>query len=268
MLTYDLLGRRDIGSTAKNLFGVLVHRIGENCECWPSVRQLAEDLGRSTNSVERAIRELERAELIQVIRPTERGGHSTYRLTGAGAKCIRNGDTKCIHNGDAPENVVSPKRIHPVSEVETQSVSETDTKVEQDNRPNQSQCNTLFADAAPIDTKKVRKARADTFPAATVEALYEAYPRHVGKAVALKAIRKALATVADRAGPDVPADWLMARVVLYAAARRGQDQQFTPHPATWFNQGRYDDDPATWQAQRKGWDNSPLQEIIKVRELA
>ena len=43
---------------------------------------------------------------------------------------------------------------------------------------------------------------------------------------------------------------LLDRVTAYAAAVATwpeADRQFIPHPATWFNRGSYDDDPATWQ---------------------
>lgn len=70
---------------------------------------------------------------------------------------------------------------------------------------------------------------------AMVERVYQAYPRHVGRNAALKAIEKVL-----KQGHDF--DWLMDRVERYASIRAKEDQQFTPHPATWFNEGRYFDD--------------------------
>lgn len=73
----------------------------------------------------------------------------------------------------------------------------------------------------------------------SLETIYEAYPKKVGKIKALQAIKKAL--------KDCPAPKLLAAVQAYAKARDGQDPKFTPHPATWFNRGSYDDDPATWQ---------------------
>ncbi len=68
--------------------------------------------------------------------------------------------------------------------------------------------------------------------------LYKAYPRHEGKDFALKAIAKSLAVK--------PFEYLIVAVKEYAIAKRGSDPKFIPLPATWFNQGRYDDD-------RKGW---------------
>lgn len=83
--------------------------------------------------------------------------------------------------------------------------------------------------------------------AGSVEAIYAAYPRKVGKPKALPMIRKALAN------PPLgvsQADWpaqLLAITQRYAALRNGEDPNFTPHPATWFHQRRFEDDPSTWK---------------------
>jgi hypothetical protein len=69
--------------------------------------------------------------------------------------------------------------------------------------------------------------------------IYQAYPRHRGKRAALTAIRRALARLA----PEHDADWLLLKVNEYAQERLGEDEHFTPHPATWFNQDRFFDEP-------------------------
>jgi len=40
-------------------------------------------------------------------------------------------------------------------------------------------------------------------------------------------------------------DTVWAKTLAYARARAG-DKSFLPHPSTWYNQERYNDDPATW----------------------
>lgn len=72
--------------------------------------------------------------------------------------------------------------------------------------------------------------------------LYEVFPRKSARAAALVAIAKALTKV-DKAT-------LLAAVTKYAEAVRGQNPQYIPHPATWFNAERWTDDPATWTAWR------------------
>lgn len=68
--------------------------------------------------------------------------------------------------------------------------------------------------------------------------IYSVYPRKVGRAKALTEIKKALSKVEFTE--------LIQKVKLYAGARDGQPIKYTPHPATWFSQERYADDPAGW----------------------
>lgn len=79
------------------------------------------------------------------------------------------------------------------------------------------------------------------------EQIYQHYPRKVGKIAALKAIEKAIKLLADR--EDDPVAFLIEKVKVYAASPDGHKSRgkFRPHPSTWFNQGRYDDDVAEWQ---------------------
>jgi hypothetical protein len=66
--------------------------------------------------------------------------------------------------------------------------------------------------------------------------LYGMYPRKVGKLVALKAIEKALKLK--------PFEALLLAVQNFVrkCAREGTEERYIPHPATWFNEGRYDDE--------------------------
>jgi hypothetical protein len=73
--------------------------------------------------------------------------------------------------------------------------------------------------------------------------IYMAYPRRTARKYALKCIAKALL--------DLPFEEMLVRVQQFATFCRGQDNQFIPHPSTWFNQGRYydiEDDPDCWPA--------------------
>lgn len=73
-----------------------------------------------------------------------------------------------------------------------------------------------------------------------IELIYQAYPRKVAKDAALKAIEKSL----DRVSFEV----LLSAVEEYARCRKrpGNDMALTPHPATWFNAGRWQDDREEW----------------------
>lgn len=85
---------------------------------------------------------------------------------------------------------------------------------------------------------KKEKGKNHTFVAETI---YETYPRKQGKQDALKAIKAALV--------DCSPERLLERTQAYAAATTNwseADRKFIPHPATWYNRGSYDDDPAEW----------------------
>jgi uncharacterized protein YdaU (DUF1376 family) len=76
------------------------------------------------------------------------------------------------------------------------------------------------------------------------EEIYQLYPKKVAKDDAIKAISKALARVSK--------ETLTEAVTAYAKARIGQDPKFTPHPATWFNKARWEDDRTTWKDADSG----------------
>lgn len=75
-----------------------------------------------------------------------------------------------------------------------------------------------------------------------VSLIYAEYPRKVAKPEALKAIAKALT--------KTPFTDLMAKTRAYAQSCVGKDPQYIPHPSTWFNQERFNDDPTTWKSSQ------------------
>lgn len=79
---------------------------------------------------------------------------------------------------------------------------------------------------------------------------WKAYPRKVGKDKARHEYQQAERRLAtDRFDATGARDYLLAKVTEFAATPKGKAGQFCPHPATWLHQGRYDDDPATWQQE-------------------
>lgn len=102
-----------------------------------------------------------------------------------------------------------------------------------------------------------KKVRAPVEPSDVAEAIYALYPRKIGREAALRAIGKAL--------EKDPSGRIEEKVRDYAAvvARlKPEDRAFVPHPATWFNEGRWLDDPKEWE--RSGM--SPLRTAV-VKEI-
>lgn len=92
-----------------------------------------------------------------------------------------------------------------------------------------------------LESPKSESAKADisaAVPAVTALDIYDAYPRKISRADALRAIVKAMKKMAP--------EKLLAATRAYAVARAGEDSKFTPYPATWFNAENYLDDPAMW----------------------
>jgi hypothetical protein len=100
------------------------------------------------------------------------------------------------------------------------------------------------------------------------EDIYKAYPRHVGRVAALKAIEKAIKRLGGQPvhigledfdilkakygmGATITASrFILAKTEAYAAATATwpeEEKKYIPYPASWFNAGCYDDDPKEWQ---------------------
>jgi len=77
------------------------------------------------------------------------------------------------------------------------------------------------------------------------EAFWNAYPRRIGKGAA----RISFARACDFANPN---DIVQAAIVYSQhCLDQGTEIQFIPHPSTWLNQERWEDDLATEKAQVK-----------------
>jgi hypothetical protein len=80
----------------------------------------------------------------------------------------------------------------------------------------------------------------------TYERLYGIYPRKVAKGAALKAIQRALKKI-DAAALEVAVREFAAAVAVWPK----EERQFVPHPATWFNAERWNDDRNEWKREPK-----------------
>lgn len=83
----------------------------------------------------------------------------------------------------------------------------------------------------PRNHKKNRQDQTDDF-----DAFWEECPRKVGKGAARKAYAKAV----KQADPEA----IQAGMIRHAREVAGKDPQYIPHPATWLNGERWDDQPA------------------------
>lgn len=134
-------------------------------------------------------------------------------------------------NGDLPPLKQLAFRLH-LSEKETeQLVSRLQHWLEGDASTVLAQCQHIAIPETETEKRKITRE--------SIAEIYEAYPRKVGRLKALASIERAL----TRNGITPPE--MLERVKAYAASRAGipkDEERFTPHPATWFNDGRYYDE--------------------------
>ena len=125
----------------------------------------------------------------------------------------------------------------------------------------------------PMAKKIMIKAIADELARINKEALgatdkaktiYALYPRKIAPARACKAIEKAIKLHGY--------EHVKERTIAYANAvgcwshdwrfRGTAGSDIVPHPTTWFNGGRYDDEPKEWVGDRKYYTNpNPVEEL-------
>jgi uncharacterized protein YdaU (DUF1376 family) len=102
----------------------------------------------------------------------------------------------------------------------------------------------MTSDSSSLNSKKKR----DQSIEADFERFWKVYPRKVGKRPALRAWKKL-----GKARPD--ADVLIAAVLMQAGSDDWQKDggQYIPHPTTWLNQGRWEDElpPASTRAANR-----------------
>lgn len=95
----------------------------------------------------------------------------------------------------------------------------------------------------------------------SADLIYEAYPRKVGRGAAIEKIKRAIQRVSEgECGQRMPigdaAKFLHEIVAIYARSPAGNAGEYTPHPATWFNQSRYLDDAKDWNRERNNGRNN------------
>jgi hypothetical protein len=78
--------------------------------------------------------------------------------------------------------------------------------------------------------------------------IYQNYPRKVAKDKALTAIEKAIGKFARelKISPAESAHRILEATAEFSKSPAGNRGNYTPHPTTWFNQGRFKDERSEW----------------------
>jgi len=107
--------------------------------------------------------------------------------------------------------------------------------------------------ASPREEKRREDIKPPIVPQGTeraFEQFWESVHVKTGRRAAEKAHAVAVKTVAveRKITPAEAAAYILDRMQAFAKSPRAHPKDISPvHPATWLNQGRYDDDPAAWQ---------------------
>lgn len=108
------------------------------------------------------------------------------------------------------------------------------------------------AEITDLKAKLEQQQKAPNNKTDIAESIYNSYPRKVNKKSAIQAINKAIIDMKRNGGT---AENLLDTVKQFSQeiARFGinskhEDWAKVPHPSTWFNQARYENEPAEWTA--------------------
>jgi hypothetical protein len=89
--------------------------------------------------------------------------------------------------------------------------------------------------------------------AVSAEQVYEEFPNKVARPKAIEAINRAAQKACQKAKEAGFSDcmaYLLDRTLAFSAATakwQESERTYIPHPTTWFNQERFNDDPKTWE---------------------
>lgn len=211
-----VLDRSQAKGSARLLLLILAEHLNQNTRrCDPSVATLARECKTSRRTVPRLLAQLKAAGEIEIHAGGGRNHCNSYTITVA-----ENPDTVVTLSAANPDTCVTvstSETLTPVSafndETLTNQVRNTDTRVTQTIR----------------NQKDISHSADDP----DFTAFWSAYPRKVAKPAALKAWRSA------KNRPPL-AD-LLAALDRHKGNEQWQNSQFIPHPATWINGQRWDD---------------------------
>ncbi len=210
---------------------------------YPSIRTICKDARLSKETVIKSLRKLEKRGYIRIIQ--ERGKKNTYVLLDpeSGAKIAADMSGLKIDTGrELGKGVVGKEGTVPVRNEGTELYVLEQEDINKKHAPPSSPIGSDTPQGGRLSSAEKISQHGEKVNKPPLveqaEMIYQAYPRKVGHKAAVKSIVKAL--------KEVPYETLLKKVKQYASSANGGDKRFIPHPTTWFNQGRWEDDPAEW----------------------
>jgi hypothetical protein len=259
MVSKSLTRSKRISRTAKLLLAVLVdHRNSETKKCNPKLATLAEELGTSRRTVQRATAELCHLGLLQITRGQRQSNYSipprsewseilkrhtdateqqsltpkwrdSLRQSGASAPAVLITELDQLNETKNPlllphQNSTSKPRRSPAKKPLADSVS----LVVQ---------GSLISEPEPTTALVVAEPEPESFEVWFETKFWPHYWRKVGKAAALKAARR----VAGKS-PKLR-DEIAVGLYRQLPGMQSRELRFRPHASTWINEERWRDEP-------------------------
>jgi hypothetical protein len=220
----------------RSVMVALADRANDSGYCFPGIRDLASRTELSGRTILRCILDLEAGGWIQVNRnavgPLLRGNSYVVDVVKL-RECQK---AKC--GSMAPIGITTRDVVAPVEVTMGTPIGDIDGPLYRKNHHESS-----------VEPKAI--ARSAIFPTVDgLERVYKAFPRKVAKVAALDAIRMAVARLTserhDKLTIAEAINFLERKTQSFARSPTGNQGMYTPYPATWFNEGRYEDDESEW----------------------
>ncbi len=218
----DNLGARDKATLYALASYANTHKKYSSKPCsFPSQATLMKASGNSKNSITRSLSDLSELGLIDVLKYA--------RKTDSGATHVYVFNLEAFPSEGKPQRGAFPSESvgFPQRECRLSPEGGTNSKNSK-NRNIMPKNDSLKAEELELETESQSE---EIKPE---EEIYKAYPRKVAKTNALKAIKRALKSNSK--------EYLLEKVNLYTKKVENQEMKFIPHPATWFNGERYNDE--------------------------
>lgn len=236
MIPNALARSADLLPRAKTVYiFIRSHRTGWNL----STDRIADALAMSPTTVKAALRDLEDAGY--VTRNRCQGGDGRFESWEYVVHSIPAAAVQNLYHGPWDRKPTVEKTDRGLSDPHKKTIPIKKTVGEEDQSPcsppggDGSQGELIPTSKAPVPQKQ---SGASSYPQA-FEDWWELYPKKVGKQAALRAWKKAC-KVAGSGG-------LERALESHLPAMRPKELRFIPNPATWLNEGRYDDEPPAVQ---------------------
>ncbi len=219
-----LMRYKGISATAKLCWARLAQYAGANGECFPAQKNLAEEIGISEVQVKRVLKELIDDGFILKHCPTgqDRLNHKTNRYYFLWHKCFDANPTEGI-------------------------TSDTSAGIINDTSEG------IVDDTSIVRESLVRESKKDIYihQITNFEKFYSMYPRKVGKQAALRAWLKI------KPDPSL-VEKILQSLNLHCKSEQWQNRQYIPHPATWLNQHRWEDEVVIQESKWVGEEDKIL----------